>query len=262
MTADPDLTVHVDGRRVAACRWGDPAGRPVVGLHGAPGCRLDAVPGPAVLSTVDYLTYDRPGYGRSTRRAGRTVADCAADVAALARTVGWDRFAVVGGSAGAPHALACAALLGERVTAVSLVVPGGSVHHMGEERYFAGMHEENARDFRAALHEPSTLEALLLAQEVRRQEAPTGADDEAMRQGIDGLLDDTMAIHTPWGFDPSGVTAPVDIWYGVDDPYAPPAHALWLAEVLPHARLRPQHGGHAWPARRMTEIFGALLSRS
>jgi pimeloyl-ACP methyl ester carboxylesterase len=50
------------------------SGLPVVGLHGAPGCRLNAGPDAAVLRRFDYLTYDRPGYGRTTRQPGRTVA--------------------------------------------------------------------------------------------------------------------------------------------------------------------------------------------
>jgi pimeloyl-ACP methyl ester carboxylesterase len=50
------------------------------------------------------VTYDRPGYGQSDRHRGRSVADCAADVAAIADALGFDRFAVRGGSRGGPHA--------------------------------------------------------------------------------------------------------------------------------------------------------------
>ena len=50
-----------------------------------------------------------------TRSLGRSVADAAADIAALADELGFERFAVVGGSGGAPHALACGALLADRV---------------------------------------------------------------------------------------------------------------------------------------------------
>ncbi len=86
-------------------------------------------------------------------------------------------------------------------------------------------------------------------------------DDEAMSQGVGGLLDDTLAIHAEWGFAPSSVTAPVDIWYGIDDTYAPPSHAVWLSEVLPRSTLHPQRGGHSWPARKMEEIFDLLVRR-
>src|SRR5436305_1145115 len=74
VVAEPDMTVNVGGRVVAVCRWGSRSGFPVVGLHGAPGCRLNAVPDASVLTRFDYVTYDRPGYGRSTRHPGRAVA--------------------------------------------------------------------------------------------------------------------------------------------------------------------------------------------
>jgi pimeloyl-ACP methyl ester carboxylesterase len=65
---------------------------------------------------------DRPGYGRTSRRPDRRIADVVDDVRAVLEVVGWDRFAVWGGSGGAPHALAIAAGLPNRVTACASVV--------------------------------------------------------------------------------------------------------------------------------------------
>ena len=62
--------------------------------------------------------HDRPGYGGSTPQPGRTVGAAAGDVAAVADSLGIERFAVLGHSGGGPHALACGALLGDRVLAV------------------------------------------------------------------------------------------------------------------------------------------------
>ena len=86
-------------------------------MHGTPGSRVSRFPigDPYADAGVCVAQYDRPGYGDSTRRPGRTVADCVADVAALADELGWERFAVTGGSGGGPHSLACAALLPDRV---------------------------------------------------------------------------------------------------------------------------------------------------
>ena len=64
---------------------------------------------------VCFVTHDRAGYGRSSRRRGRRVADAIDDVIAIADELGFDRFAVTGGSGGGPHALACAALHPDRV---------------------------------------------------------------------------------------------------------------------------------------------------
>ncbi|MEO5661911.1 MAG: alpha/beta fold hydrolase [Nocardioides sp.] len=116
------LTVALpDGRQVAYLDGGDPTGYPVLGLHGTPGCRLNRLPDDTVYARtgVRYITTDRAGYGQSSRHHGRAVAGEAADVRAVADALGLDRFSVVGGSGGGPHALACAALLAGRVERVA-----------------------------------------------------------------------------------------------------------------------------------------------
>jgi pimeloyl-ACP methyl ester carboxylesterase len=106
-----------DGRRLAYAVLGPPAGRPLVSHHGSPSSRLQQVWPPTFCTEHDVflVTLDRPGYGRSDPRPGRRVVDAAADVAALADHLGLDRFAVLGGSGGGPHALACTAALAGRV---------------------------------------------------------------------------------------------------------------------------------------------------
>jgi pimeloyl-ACP methyl ester carboxylesterase len=66
---------------------------------------------------IRWVSHDRPGYGGSTPRTGRDVASVAADVSSIADALGIGRFAVMGSSGGGPHALACGALLPERVLA-------------------------------------------------------------------------------------------------------------------------------------------------
>ena len=95
------------------------------------------------------ITYDRPGYGASTRHPGRRVADAAGDVAAIADALGIERFAIYGGSGGAPHSLACGALLPDRVTRCASVVgpaPFGD-GGLSAEQWFDGMVEGNVREF-------------------------------------------------------------------------------------------------------------------
>ena len=64
-----------------------------------------------------WVGYDRPGWGGSTPRPDRSVGSAAADVAAVVDALGIDRLAVMGRCGGGPHALACAALLPDRVLA-------------------------------------------------------------------------------------------------------------------------------------------------
>ena len=96
-----------DGRTLAVAEWGDPNGVPLVAIHGTPGSRISWWEDPTVYARhgLRRLTVDRPGYGDSTRRAGRSVADFVEDVVTITDALGIDTFAVTGGSGGGPHAL-------------------------------------------------------------------------------------------------------------------------------------------------------------
>ena len=106
-----------DGRTLAYVARGAQGGFPVIVSHGTPGSRYARHPDPELYERhgVKAVAYDRPGYGRSDPQLGRSVADAPADIAAIADELGFERFAVVGGSGGAPHALACGALLADRL---------------------------------------------------------------------------------------------------------------------------------------------------
>src|SRR5215475_1715911 len=115
-----------DGRAYAYEQWGDPGGLPLFSIHGTPGGRLSRYPDLSLWERLGLrvITIDRPGYGLSDPLPGRAVSHIAADVAAVADHLGIGRFAVHGGSGGGPHALAIAALLGDRVLACAAVCSG------------------------------------------------------------------------------------------------------------------------------------------
>jgi len=103
---------------------GDPSGRPVVYLHGAGSCRLEAECFDATARDVGVrvIAPDRPG--RTTRE--RPVANPTAyarEISALADRLGLDDFAVAGQSNGGMFACAVAHELGERVTKVVPINP-------------------------------------------------------------------------------------------------------------------------------------------
>src|SRR5205823_8781967 len=149
----PLTTVDLpDGRTLAYAEWGDPAGRPIVTCHGTPGCRLNRHPNQDLVRSTGarVIAFDRPGYGRSTRNAGRRVVDVVPDVVALVDHLGLDEFAVVGGSGGGPHALAVAASMPDRVTRVGCIVGVASYDALGDE-WFTGMDPMNVKEFGWAL---------------------------------------------------------------------------------------------------------------
>src|SRR5215467_7280990 len=120
MTRDTRRVATPDGRTLRVEVAGDGA-RVVLAQLGTPNAGLLYEPwvDDAAGRDLTLVTYDRPGYGGSTRLEGRTVADCAEDVRAISRALGFERCAVWGFSGGGPHALACAALLPDLVAAAA-----------------------------------------------------------------------------------------------------------------------------------------------
>src|SRR3954449_1418019 len=91
---------------------------------------------------------------------GRDVASAAADAATIADALGLERFPVMGVSGGGPHALACAALLPQRVTRAAILV-GAAPSDDPDFDFLAGMTELNVKEFTAALAGEGPLRAEL-----------------------------------------------------------------------------------------------------
>jgi len=231
----------------------------VVWHHGTP--NIGAPPGP-LFSAADelgirWVSYDRPGYGGSSPRPGRDVASAAADVSDIADALGLSRFAVMGHSGGGPHALACGALLPDRVIGV---VSGSGLAPLGAEGldWFAGMHPFGEAELRAALGGRAALGTYLASAEFQPDQF-TPADNaalagpwawlggvagQAIEDGLAGAIDDNLAYVAPWGFEPGRVRMPVLYLQGGQDRIVPPSHAEWLASHTPSAELwlRPDDG--------------------
>jgi pimeloyl-ACP methyl ester carboxylesterase len=267
-----------DGRRLTVEEYGDPDGSPVVLLHDTPGCRFGVVPPDVVTAHphIRFIAYDRPGYGDSDRLPGRRVADAARDVAELAGALGLSRFSVLGQCGGAPHALACAALLPSRVRrAAALASPAPP--DARDLSWFDGMAASQVEEFTRALTDPLAFAERLAARaaDIRRDPAQllvslrdglTDSDRrtvsapavgemllrtyrEALRGSSYGWLDDDLALLSGWGFDPAAVTRPVLLWHGAQDTFCPVGHFRWLADRIP--RVRPV-------LQQDTGRFGAL----
>jgi pimeloyl-ACP methyl ester carboxylesterase len=67
---------------------------------------------------------------------------------------------------------------------------------------------------------------------------------ESVRTGVDGWLDDDLALVGDWGFDVTEVDVPTFVWQGEEDLMVPFAHGRWLSEHLPRAtaHLLPREG--------------------
>ncbi|HEV7622536.1 MAG TPA: alpha/beta fold hydrolase [Amnibacterium sp.] len=228
---------------------------PVVLWHaGSPhtGALIAPVLAAAETARVRLVTWARPGYGGSTRRPGRTVADGAADAAVVADALGLGRFAAVGYSGGGPHAIVGGALLPGRVTAVATLA--GIAPDTGSGDWLAGMASPAALtaarlglEARAALPDDFDDDSLVEADRAALEGPWSALGDDAQaagREGPFGLVDDDVAFAQPWGADLAAVTVPVLLAQGDADRIVPPTHARLLAEALPDAEvlLRPGDG--------------------
>lgn len=256
-----ELVPTQDGRELGVCQWGDLGGAALFLLHGTPGSRFLRHPGGGYVDhRLRVITYDRPGYGVSTRSPGHRVADAAAEIACIADTLGLDRFGVAGVSGGGPRALAAAALLPDRVTRCATVVGVGPVGADGLDHY-AGMNDEARAAVLATLEDGEALDRQCEEAVGWVEEGMPGLtfpDDgtrpmllqaftEAFRQGVGGFRDDRLALVRDWGFTVADVSVPTRVMVGVDDTSVPPAHGEWVVAHVRDARLLPVPGDHFGP---------------
>jgi pimeloyl-ACP methyl ester carboxylesterase len=246
--------------------FGDPDGKPAFFFHGLPGSRLFRHPDDSIAEAlgVRLITVDRPGFGLSSFQPQRQLLDWPNDVLALADTLGLDRFAVAGASAGGPHAAACAFKIPQRLSAVALVssaapaqVPGATAGMAAVTRAsfaVAGCgclpwwilwpmmifsartgrrHPERLWQQIVAVSPPSD-RALLLQPEVKAIILATLP--ETYRQGGKGHLWEARLIARRWGFQLEDIAAQVYLWHGTADMHAPLEMGRYLANTIPRCQ--------------------------
>jgi pimeloyl-ACP methyl ester carboxylesterase len=284
---DEDL-VRPDGRTVAWTRTG--SGTPLLRLPGTPGSRWSIRADRSAWTErgLQVITTERPGYGRSSRLPGRGFREHSDDLAAILDHLGLDRVHLIGGSGGGPHVLAFAAHHPDRVVAATITVGCPPL----EEADYDLMIPLNAATFRAA-HDgdeaevrriltpvyqamadgplagleaamesapPSDLEVM---SDPRWRLAQTRAIEEAFAPGMDGWVDEDLALGAEWtDIDFTAITTSITWWHGVADRNCPFPAARRLVDKLPTATLRELGDlGHFEPYRREPEILDELLSR-
>lgn len=249
-----ELDIELPGGRVIHAYQQDfEADTYVLWHHGTP--NIGAPPRPLFTASarlgLGWFSYDRPGYGGSSPLPGRDVASAAEDAAAVADALEISRFAVAGHSGGGPHALACAALLPDRVAA-AFISSGLAPLSAGGLDWFAGMVPSGEASLRAALegqdakerYETSGVEydpEFTASDLAALSGAWSWLDDvvgPAIEAGPGGLIADDLAYVKPWGFDPGEILVPVLFMHGGKDRIVPSSHGEWLAGRCPAGELR------------------------
>jgi pimeloyl-ACP methyl ester carboxylesterase len=283
--------VDLGGLSLAVRQSGDPQGSPVVYFHGTPSSRLE----PAFADRVSeglgiwMVSFDRPGYGDSPA-APFSLASIAGATGALADHLGIERFATTGHSGGGPFSLACASVLGDRVTRAGVTSGAGPFDRIPG---LMEMLDENDAKAVALLPDQVASAAQFavgfepLSSLGRATDAEIVAGFRQMCSRHDGeLLDrpeiasavaammrislthgtsgggwDNVAWVGPWDIDLTTIRQPVFLWYGDDDPFCPPSVGPWLDEHLPTATLVVRKGeGHLGVMEHAREILETLVT--
>jgi pimeloyl-ACP methyl ester carboxylesterase len=283
--------IDVGGRPVDVLVAGPADGLPLVFHSGTPVGLVAHQPtiDAAARSGLRLVMYSRPGYGNSGPLPGRSVADAAADVAAVLDRLGAPAFVTAGWSGGGPHALACAALLPGRCLAAATIAGVAPYPAEGID-WLEGMAAENVAEFSAALAGEAELTAMLDGEAADLAEVTadqviaalggliTDVDravltgefaahvaesfKAAVSAGIAGWRDDDLAFVKYWGFslDDMSAAVPVRIWQGDQDAMVPFGHGRWLASRISGARghLLAGEGHLSIAVSKLAEIFAEL----
>ncbi len=272
-----------DGRALGFRIYGDPAGTPLLFLHGTPGSRLKfAIAHESGRAFgLALIAPDRWGYGLTDAPAAPSLPAFAADMAALMDHLGYARFAVGGISGGGPYAAGVAARLASRVTALALISPMGPVADPAcraslsrfQRFCFAALPRSPLaiaavfRIFRLSLERSPRLAAELATLRAGPRDKALIADPaiagrllgsfrEGLRPGMAGPVADVQLFARDWGIDLGAICAPARLWLGTADTAVPLSAARLLARSIPACTLTelPQEG-HFWVAANHGEVL-------
>jgi len=241
-----------DGRRITYATLGQPGGFPILYLHGAigsPRWRTPELDGLILEYGLRYVVVNRPGFAGSDPDPERSVASFASDVRDLVDQFGFERFAVLGVSAGAPYALACGWAMPERIVAVASVSPLPAAAGPGASvglRYQAPL---------LAFGTPGLgFPAASCVLRLLGLRSSTGAR---------AMIDDYEVCRRPWGLDPGEIATSVILSHGTRDRLVPFAHALRLADAIPDCQICTLPGaGHFFLSRHLRDVIAPLAVRA
>jgi pimeloyl-ACP methyl ester carboxylesterase len=274
-------------RTVGFVDYGTSAATAVLWCHGGPGSRLEpAHLGPqARQAGLRIIGIDRPGYGLSTPRPGRTIAGWVPDALAVADHLGVGQFVTVGTSTGGAFALALAALAPERVLGVVACCS------MTDTRWPEGRSTMSRAHSHAVWEAPDRAAALAAAVDAHGEDgskmrgpgmaaglAPsdlalfrdpqwmkdaTAAFSAMFAQGLEGYTDDRLADGRGWvTFDVTAIQCPVTVLHGGSDRIVDVIHAQHTAELIPNAELVIFDDlGHFSITTKVVPVISDLLRR-
>lgn len=271
-----------DGRELGYAQYGSLTGRPIFGLHGLPGSRVDFAfwHESAKKMNARIICVERPGVGLSSPHLGRTLLDHANDIKQLAEHLELESYGVVGMSGGGPYALACAiALPPNKLKAMSIICGLGppDIGYYGMawpnylgwsfgHRFLPGLvsfwasrqpfaHLDRSDEERSELmladilkSSPHPKDVAVFAEHPELLRQFMRSCREAFVHGFDSFPEDGGLMSKDFGFRVEDIRKdlPVQLWYGRLDTNVPARHGEQIALRLgSHARLRVEDETHS-----------------
>lgn len=251
-----------DDRTLGYGIYGNPKGHPIIDFHGIPGSRREAALIQSYVGRADicFIGFDRPGYGRSSPKRNFKVTDLPEDVAALADHLRIARFVALGYSGGGPFALACAALIPERISAVGIIsgvgpsnIGSNGMHAANRQKFnlarrmpwitrgllwvaFSGLRrdpERLARQLKSIWQQMPEPDRLVLQQDQRFADSILEITRDAIVNRVTGWVNEEVLVAQPWQFDLKDVHHPqIFLWHGEKDRNVPVAMGRAVAAQL------------------------------
>ena len=285
-----------DGRNLGYAEFGNVNGKSIFYFHGHGTSRLE--PKMYDLENVKdnfrLIGVDRPGFGLSDFNQKHTLLSWPDDIAELADALSIDKFSVLGGSGGAPFALACAYKIPNRLISCGIVSGLGPIK-LGIE----DMAKNQRKELEMAQKNPKRLNFVFKLivkfldklkqepiEEVKKKLLKRGKNlpeadkkffedtdncylymelmGESLRQGIAGPRHESILLASPWGFELGEISPDLKInsWHGKLDPNVPIRMARAMCKEIPNCEMKIYDNlGHLSPAiNNIEEIITTLIS--
>jgi pimeloyl-ACP methyl ester carboxylesterase len=248
-----------DGRKLGYAEYGDPKGKPVLLYHGTPSSRInpnatliDSVSRTLGKDTIRLFSLDRPGYGLSDSKEGRTINEWSSDIEEFLDQLEIDTFSLYAISGGGPYAISSSYYLGDRINKVAVVCGLGPV-------YLPEIYEKLSPEGKASVDYPEALgsftdtvqsnpkafvENLISGMnESERSRIPAQVIEEYTRslsestKRPDGMISDYQAFGAEWNVPIEKISVPIHFWHSEDDQSVPFTHSEFLVSKITGAKL-------------------------
>ena len=220
-----------------------------------------------MFAGIRWIMLERPGYGETPPVSMDAIGDWSDLLPPLLEVLQVERFSVVGLSAGAPYAYACAAAQPVEVEQV-LIFSGIPFLHA------PGVMDNYAETSRAAYDRYANASA----QELRAEFSTFCEQTKADARGTDEETSITRSVHgilahgaagparearlqaLSWGFAPADIVCPVHLWHFAQDPTIPFAAAKASAQQLPQGHMHILERAERMPSAETLKAMTTLLS--